>query len=94
MNGLSGARRIASPRGQAVGTIGVMPNFIADTTDLLARTPRLLTALLRGLPGDSGLQAFVVLGSYPWTIVLYMLLLGAFVGAVGSGTAATRFLDV
>jgi cell division transport system permease protein len=49
---------------------------------------------VRGLPGDSGLQAFVVLGSYPWTIVIYMLLLGAVVGAVGSGTAATRFLDV
>jgi cell division transport system permease protein len=49
---------------------------------------------VRNLPGDSGLQAFVVLGGYPWTIVLYMLLLGATVGAVCSGTAATRFLDV
>ena len=49
---------------------------------------------VRSLPGDSGLQAFVVLGGYPWTIVGYMLLLGATVGAVCSGTAATRFLDV
>ena len=49
---------------------------------------------MRDLPGDSGLQAFVVLGGYPWTIVLYMLLLGATVGAIGSGVAASRFLDV
>ena len=52
------------------------------------------TSGVRDLPGDSGLQAFVVLGGYPWTIVLYMLLLGATVGAVGSGVAASRFLDV
>ncbi len=49
---------------------------------------------VRKLPGDSGLQAFVVLGGYPWTIVFYMLLLGATLGAVCSGTAATRVLDV
>ena len=52
------------------------------------------TGGVRSLPGDSGLQAFVVLGGYPWTIVIYMLVLGAVVGAVCSGTAATRFLDV
>ena len=52
------------------------------------------TGGVRSLPGDSGLQSFVVLGSYPWTVVTYMLSLGAIVGAVGSGTAATRFLDV
>ena len=52
------------------------------------------TSGVRDLPGDSGLQAFVVLGGYPWTIVLYMLLLGATVGAIGSGVAASRFLDV
>lgn len=52
------------------------------------------TSGVRELPGDSGLQAFVVLGSYPWNICAYMLLLGATVGAVCSGTAAGRFLDV
>ncbi|MEO5722994.1 MAG: FtsX-like permease family protein, partial [Ilumatobacteraceae bacterium] len=52
------------------------------------------TSGVRSLPGNSGLQAFVVLGSYPWTVVVYMVGLGAIVGAVGSGTAASRFLDV
>jgi len=49
---------------------------------------------VRGLPADSGFESFVVIGSYPWQVVAYMLTLGAVVGAVGSATAASRFLDV
>jgi cell division transport system permease protein len=49
---------------------------------------------VRSLPTGSGFESLVVLGGYPWHVVLYMLVLGAFVGAAGSGTAASRFLDV
>ncbi len=49
---------------------------------------------VRGLPDQSGFASFVVVGSYPWTVVGIMLLVGAFVGAIGSATAASRFLDV
>jgi cell division transport system permease protein len=49
---------------------------------------------VRSFPAYSGLEGFVVTDGYPWTVVLVMLGLGAVVGAVGSGTAAGRFLDV
>jgi cell division transport system permease protein len=49
---------------------------------------------VRAFPTDSGLEGFVVTGGYPWTVVVYMLVLGAMVGAIGSATAASRFLDV
>ncbi len=52
------------------------------------------TAGVRAFPAESGLEGFVVTGGYPWTVVIYMLVLGAVVGAVGSATAASRFLDV
>ncbi|MEY4606744.1 MAG: hypothetical protein RLY45_1504, partial [Actinomycetota bacterium] len=42
----------------------------------------------------SGLEAFVVTDGYPYWVWLMMLLVGAAVGAIGSGTAATKFLDV
>ncbi len=45
-------------------------------------------------PANSGLAAFVATGSTPWSIALAMVALGALVGAIGSATAAGRFLDV
>jgi cell division transport system permease protein len=52
------------------------------------------TSGVRAFPADSGLEGFVVTDGYPWVVVLIMLGLGALVGAVGSATAASRFLDV
>jgi cell division transport system permease protein len=52
------------------------------------------TAGVREFPTKAGLGGFVVTSGYPYTVVIFMLLLGAFVGAVGSATAASRFLDV
>lgn len=43
---------------------------------------------------DSGLTGFVVTGSSPLWVMLAMVALGALVGAIGSATAASRFLDV
>jgi cell division transport system permease protein len=45
-------------------------------------------------PENSGFAAFVVNGGYLWWVVLFMVLLGVVVGAIGSATAASRFLDV
>jgi cell division transport system permease protein len=45
-------------------------------------------------PTQSGLKAFVVTDGYPLWIVFWIVLLGMLVGAIGSGTAASRFLDV
>ena len=44
--------------------------------------------------GQSLTVAFVVTDGYPVWVCFWMILLGAFVGAVGSATAASRFLDV
>lgn len=52
------------------------------------------TSGVRGFPTGSGLEAFVVTGSYPTGIVIAMIVLGMLVGAIGSGTAASKFLDV
>jgi cell division transport system permease protein len=52
------------------------------------------TSGVREFPSKAGLGGFVVTSGYPYTVVVFMLLLGAFVGAVGSATAASRFLDV
>jgi len=52
------------------------------------------TSAVQGFPSSAGLGAFVVTGSYPLWIVFWIILLGMFVGAVGSGIAASRFLDV
>lgn len=52
------------------------------------------TAGVRAFPVSSGLEGFVVTDGYPYTVWLIMVLVGAFVGAVGSGTAASKFLDV
>ncbi|HEY0519627.1 MAG TPA: permease-like cell division protein FtsX [Ilumatobacteraceae bacterium] len=52
------------------------------------------TAGVRKFPTNAGLGGFVVTDGYPFRVVIFMVLLGAFVGAVGSATAASRFLDV
>ncbi len=52
------------------------------------------TSGVRKFPSNAGLGGFVVTDGYPIKVVFFMLLLGAFVGAVGSATAASRFLDV
>jgi cell division transport system permease protein len=49
---------------------------------------------VRAFPVSSGLEGFVVTDGYPYTVWLIMIVVGAFVGAVGSGTAASKFLDV
>ncbi len=52
------------------------------------------TSGVKGFPPDSGFEGFVVVGNYPVWVCFFMILLGAFVGAVSSATAASRFLDV
>lgn len=49
---------------------------------------------VRHFPENSGLAGLVVTDNYPMWVCFWMILLGAFVGAVGSATAASRFLDV
>lgn len=45
-------------------------------------------------PDSSGMQALVVIDGYQWTVAAYILVFGALVGMIGSGIAASRFLDV
>ena len=45
-------------------------------------------------PDSSGMTALVVVDGYQWTVALYILVFGALVGMIGSGIAASRFLDV
>ena len=45
-------------------------------------------------PDASGMTALVVVDGYQWTVAIYILGFGALVGMVGSGIAASRFLDV
>jgi cell division transport system permease protein len=52
------------------------------------------TSGVRAFPVDSGLEGFVVTDGYPFVVYAIMLGLGALVGAIGSATAASRFLDV
>ncbi len=49
---------------------------------------------MEALDGEVGIKSMVVTDGYPGWVCLAIILLGAFVGAVGSGTAASRFLDV
>jgi cell division transport system permease protein len=52
------------------------------------------TSGVESFPSESGFGAFVVTDGYPMWIVFWIILLGMLVGAIGSGTAASRFLDV
>jgi cell division transport system permease protein len=52
------------------------------------------TAGVRDFPEQSGMTALVVVDGYQWTVALLILGFGAAVGMIGSGIAASRFLDV
>lgn len=52
------------------------------------------TSGVRAFPTSSGLAGFVVTDGYPIWVLGFMVVVGAVVGAVGSGIAASRFLDV
>ena len=52
------------------------------------------TAGVQGFPDNSGMTALVVVDGYQWQGALIILVFGSIVGTVGSGTAASRFLDV
>jgi len=52
------------------------------------------TRTVQSFPPDSGFGAFVVTGNYTQWVVFWLMILGMLVGAIGSGTAASKFLDV
>jgi cell division transport system permease protein len=49
---------------------------------------------VKGFPDSSGMTALVVVDGYQWWVALIILAFGAAVGMIGSGIAASRFLDV
>jgi cell division transport system permease protein len=52
------------------------------------------TAGVAEFPQDSGFSALVVNGNYLTVVMLIIIAFGAIVGMIGSGIAASRFLDV
>lgn len=49
---------------------------------------------VKDFPDASGMTALVVVDGYQWFVALIILIFGALVGMIGSGIAASRFLDV
>ena len=49
---------------------------------------------VQNFPDNSGFSALVVVDGYDQTVMLIMLAIGALAGAIGSGIAASKFLDV
>jgi cell division transport system permease protein len=49
---------------------------------------------VESFPANSGFSALVITDGYDQTVVLIMFVIGALAGAIGSGIAASRFLDV
>ena len=49
---------------------------------------------VKDFPDSSGMTALVVVDGYQWWVALIILAFGAAVGMIGSGIAASRFLDV
>jgi cell division transport system permease protein len=49
---------------------------------------------VQDFPESSGMTALVVVDGYQWTVAIVILAFGALVGMIGSGIAASRFLDV
>ena len=49
---------------------------------------------VQDFPDSSGMTALVVTDGYQWTVAIIILAFGALVGMIGSGIAASRFLDV
>jgi cell division transport system permease protein len=52
------------------------------------------TSGVKGFPPNSGFAALVVTDGYDKTVMLIMIAIGAIAGAIGSGIAASRFLDI
>ena len=52
------------------------------------------TSGVQGFPQNSGFAALVVTNGYDKFVMLVMLIIGALAGAIGSGIAASKFLDV
>ncbi len=52
------------------------------------------TTGVQNFPDNSGFSALVVVDGYDQTVMLIMFAIGALAGAIGSGIAASRFLDV
>ncbi|MEC8018250.1 MAG: hypothetical protein VX160_04740, partial [Actinomycetota bacterium] len=52
------------------------------------------TAGVEAFPANSGMTALVVVDGYEWRVGLIVVLFGALIGTIGSGTAASKFLDV
>jgi cell division transport system permease protein len=52
------------------------------------------TSGVQDFPDNSGFSALVVVDGYDQTVMLIMFAIGALAGAVGSGIAASKFLDV
>ena len=52
------------------------------------------TSGVQAFPDNSGFSALVVVDGYDQTVMLIMLIIGALAGAIGSGIAASRFLDI
>ncbi|MGH9272154.1 MAG: cell division protein FtsX [Ilumatobacteraceae bacterium] len=52
------------------------------------------TAGVGDFPPDSGFAALVVTDGYDWWVMLIIVAIGMVAGAIGSGIAASRFLDV
>jgi cell division transport system permease protein len=49
---------------------------------------------VQNFPDNSGFSALVVVDGYDQTVMLIMFAIGALAGAIGSGIAASKFLDV
>lgn len=71
---------------------GVVGGFLGGIFMLLIN--RDWTNGVRAFPVESGLEGFVVTDGYPFMVWMGMIAVGALVGAIGSGTAASKFLDV
>jgi cell division transport system permease protein len=52
------------------------------------------TTGVQNFPDNSGFSALVVVDGYDTTVMLIMFVIGAFAGAIGSGIAASKFLDI
>ena len=52
------------------------------------------TSGVKEFPANSGFAALVVVDGYDKTVMLIMIVIGALAGAIGSGIAASRFLDI
>ncbi len=52
------------------------------------------TSGVKDFPPDSGFAALVVTDGFDWRVMLMILGIGMVAGAIGSGIAASRFLDV